>query len=218
MTAEELLNVLMQYHELSRVSSWKAVLQYITYLAPLFTLISVFVAFNSVTRNYKNNVKIDIEKFKRETGVKAADELIETISEVKMKLGGTVVFREMWERFINEKITLDYLRGYIRDCSNEQYDSVLKMASQFKKRKIILSRYEENIEHIYTTGNALIDKLTLFDAFLSSPGLTDTEIAEIIIEIQIISEKLTDYSNELLIDIQQEYFGRYYELNIENNK
>ncbi|GGF72993.1 hypothetical protein GCM10010912_17770 [Paenibacillus albidus] len=208
MSSEQLLDVLKQFHDYSKAPYWSSFFQSVTYLSPLIALLSIFVAYFAVNRTQKKNKENDNDKVIRELRLKAADDFIEAISNVKMSFHDTVAVKQVWEIYLCGQTNTATLENYIDKCISEQYKSTLMMAIQFKKRKIILKEYERQVEHIYETGSKMGRSLTLFKTYLSQPNTNKTRISELISDIESNSKGLNDHLNKLLIIVQDNFIGK----------
>lgn len=210
MTPDQLLEVLSQYHELSKSTGWFGISQFITTLTPAITLISIIIVFWNVNRTKKKNMENDIEKFKRDLGLKSADEMIEAITSVKISYYDVLGLKNVWEIFLKGTIELDSIKAHIEKCMG-QYETTSMIAIQFRKREIVLKEFDSQIEFVYESGTQMSSYLSEVYSYLTDkPGQTDLHITKLVNQIDEDAKKMTLHLNKLLRDVQNNFLGKIY--------
>ncbi|MEK4881445.1 MULTISPECIES: hypothetical protein [Paenibacillus] len=210
MTPEQLLEVFTQYHELTEPNGWTLFSQNLTTFAPLITLVSIIIVFVNVNRTQKKNMENDIEKFKRDLGLKSADEMIEAITSVKVSYYDIVGLKQVWNIFLDGKTDLGSIKAHIEKCMG-QYETTSMIAIQYRKREIVLSEFDQQIEFVYEMGTQMSIDLTEVLGYLTDkPGHTDLHITKVIDRIDENAMKMTLHLNNLLKDIQNKFLSKIY--------
>lgn len=211
MTPEQLLEVLRQYHEYTALTGWRLVLQWLSASAPIIALLSIIVVYLNVNRTQRKNKQNDIEKFKRDLGLKSADEMIEAITNVKVSYHNILGIKPIWQIFLESRVNLDSIKAHIANSISGQHDSTLMIAVQFKKREIVLKEFDEQIEFVYEMGTQMGFDLSELEGFLTDKvGYTDQDIGKVIDRIDNNAKQMIIHLNTLLRDVQNRFLGEIY--------
>ncbi|WCT54181.1 hypothetical protein PQ456_13310 [Paenibacillus kyungheensis] len=185
--------------------------QIISGLGPLLTSLSILIVYFNVDRTQKRNRQNDVEKFKRDLGLKAADELIEAITLVKTSWQEILAIKEIYLIFLNGKVDLDTFKQYFSKAEKKQHDSTIQIVIQYKKREIILQDFSEEIEWIYEKGGSIAILINEFNSyFTENIGYSDQYIGALAEKIAKETSEDLLRINKLLQEIQNKFLGEIY--------
>lgn len=185
--------------------------QIISGLGPLLTSLSILIVYFNVDRTQKRNQQNDVEKFKRDLGLKAADELIEAITLVKTSWQEILAIKEIYHMLLNDKIDLDTFKQYFSKAEKKQHDSTIQIVIQYKKREIILQDFSEEIEWIYEKGGSIAILINEFNSYFTENIEYSHQYIGALAEkiAKEISEDILRI-NKLLQEIQNKFLGEIY--------
>ncbi|OUS74862.1 hypothetical protein B1748_19975 [Paenibacillus sp. MY03] len=216
MTPEELLEVLKRYSDYTAAvpTDFDLFYKWAPIVSPIVSLIlvpfSIYIVYRNVDRTQKKNRENDILKQRRDLELKSAEEMLEELTKVKITYQDIIGIKLIYEMFVSigSTVTVDSIKSHIAKCMVEQHKVTNSVASQFRKRRIILKDLNSDIEKVYNCGSDMGDKLNQFYKYFSSePGHTDNEIMQSAAIISQSALDLTDHVNQIIDKLQDKYFA-----------
>lgn len=173
----------------------------------LFSFFAIIITFWNVNRQRIANLQNDKERFKRELNLKTCDEFIEKIFNAKQLLQKTRILEGQLIRMISSTKSSEEFNDDLWSIIEDR--SIEDLWLYFLKREIILKKYKEDCERLYSEWDKSTQEVWSFKSFWV-PGRTDQELIKEILKVNKLAEPLIKITEKLQRQIQNDFLGEIY--------